>query len=309
MIYTVTFNPALDYVMHPLTLDMGFTNRSSHEELRYGGKGIDVSAVLNELDVDSVALGFTAGFTGEYLKQILADEGVPTDFITLDEGITRIDVKLTGIVETIVNGMGPNIPQDKVDVLMSKLETIGEGDTLVLTGSIPSCLPSNMYELIMQRFANRGIRFVVDATGELLLSAVDCKPFLIKPNHHELGALFDVSPETPEECLPYAHKLHDRGATNVIVSCGKWGSALVDANNEEHIVPAAPGELVNATGAGDSMIAGFLAMVDAGESYGEALVFASACGTATACSPGLAKRPMIDEKVASLKALMAKQGK
>ena len=312
MIYTVTINPSLDYVMYPTALDVGFTNRSSREEIRFGGKGVDVSFVLQQLDVPTVALAFAAGFTGDYFKKVLEEDGVVCDFIQLEEGFTRINVKLnggeySGGVETIVNGMGPDISEAKMDELRAKLNKLQAGDTLVLTGSVPKSLPNNTYEMLMDEFGGRGIRFVVDATGDLLLSAVDKKPFLIKPNHHELGALFDAHPQTPEECLPYARKLHDRGAANVIVSCGGRGSCLVDENGEEHIVPALPITLVNATGAGDSMIAGFLAMVDKGQSYAEALLYASACGTATALTSGMARRERIDETVARLKEFMASQ--
>lgn len=310
MIYTVTINPSLDYVMFPTALDMGFTNRSTHEEIRFGGKGVDVSFVLQQLDVPTIAFAFVAGFTGKYFEKVLKEDGVLCDFIQLDEGFTRINVKLdggeySGGVETIVNGMGPDIPEAKMNELRAKLNRLQAGDTLVLTGSVPKCLPTNTYELLMDEFSGRGIRFVVDATGDLLLSAVDKKPFLIKPNHHELGDLFDAAPATPEECLPYAHKLHERGAENVIVSVGAKGSCLVDSDGEEHIVPALPIKLVNATGAGDSMIAGFLSQVDKGNSYEEALIYASACGTATALTKGMARRARIDETVDLLKAHMA----
>ena len=235
MIYTVTFNPAVDYVMHPLTLDMGFTNRSSSEEVRCGGNGINVSSILNELNVDTICLGIIAGFTGDYILDTLQSAGVTCNFVRLDKGFTRINVKLNGIVMTIINGMGPKIPNDKVDELFGRLDRIKAGDTLVLTGSIPKCLPDDMYQIIMTRLAGRGIRFVVDAPGSLLLQSLESEPFMIKPNNHELGKLFDVNPETPEECMPYARMLHERGAQNVVVSCGGEGSALVAADgNERH---------------------------------------------------------------------------
>ncbi len=238
MIYTVTFNPAVDYVMHPLTLDMGFTNRSSSEEVRCGGNGINVSSILNELNVDTICLGIIAGFTGDYILETLQSAGVTCNFVRLDKGFTRINVKLNGIVMTIINGMGPKIPNDKVDELFGRLDRIKAGDTLVLTGSIPKCLPDDMYQIIMTRLAGRGIRFVVDAPGTLLLQSLESKPFLIKPNNHELGKIFEVNPETPEECMPYARKLHEQGAQNVIVSCGGEGSALVAADGKEYITKA-----------------------------------------------------------------------
>ncbi|MCH3968137.1 MAG: 1-phosphofructokinase [Atopobiaceae bacterium] len=307
MIYTVTFNPAIDYVMHPLTLDMGFTNRSSSEELYCGGNGINIAYILNELDVDNVALGFIGGFTGDYMLKTLQQQGITTSFITLDEGFTRINVKMNGVVMTMCNGMGPKIPIEKVNELFHRLDRIDKGDVLVLTGSIPSCLPDDMYDIIMTRLAGRGIKFVVDAAGDLLLQSLAAKPFLIKPNNHELGRIFDVHPETPEDCLPYARKLHDQGAQNVIVSCGKWGSALIDEDGKEHIVPVPKCRLVNATGAGDSMVGGFLAKATQGADYETALRFASACGSATAASSGIAKRSTIDKFSVSLNKRMKEE--
>ena len=300
MIYTVTLNPAIDYVMHPLTLDMGFTNRSSSEEIHIGGNGINISTLLNELGVSNVALGIAAGFTGEYLIHRLQEKGIASSFVLLDKGNTRINVKLQGIVMTMVNGMGPKISQKKVDELLDRIDGIGEGDTLVLTGSIPKSLPDNMYDVIMRLLDGRGIRFVVDAPGDLLMESLPAKPFLIKPNNHEVGRIFGAQPETPEDCMPYAHKLHELGAQNVIVSCGGHGAALVDENDEEHIVPTAKIKLVNATGAGDSMVAGFIAKVNEGASFEDALIFASACGTATAGSKAIAKRSTIDRVVKAL---------
>ncbi|MCI1665026.1 MAG: 1-phosphofructokinase [Atopobiaceae bacterium] len=305
MIYTVTFNPAIDYVMHPLTLDMGFTNRSSSEELYCGGNGLNIASILNELDTDNIALGFIAGFTGDYILKRLQSEGITCNFVELAEGFTRINVKMNGVVMTMCNGMGPKIPNDKVNELFKRLDRIDSGDTLVLTGSIPGCLPDDMYDIIMTRLSGRGISFVVDAAGSLLLQSLSAEPFLIKPNNHELGRLFNVRPETPEECLPYARMLHERGARNVIVSCGGHGSALIDEDGEEHITAVPPCKLVNATGAGDSMVGGFLAKVNQGASYDDALRFASACGSATAASNGIAKRETIDKFAASLDRLMA----
>lgn len=305
MIYTVTLNPAIDYVMHPVSLDMGFTNRSSSEEVYCGGNGINISTLLNELKVVNVAFGIAAGFTGDYLIKTLQDNGVSANFVRLKEGFTRINVKLNGIVMTMCNGMGPVITSDKVDELLERLECIAQGDTLILTGSIPKSLPEDMYDIIMKRLENRGVRFVVDAPGALLLKSLPAHPFLIKPNNHEVGRIFDASPETPEDCIPYAQKLHDQGAQNVIVSCGGHGSLLIDEHNEIHICPTVKIKLENATGAGDSMVAGFVAKTQAGASYDEALRFASACGTATAASKGIANRATIDRISAELDALIA----
>jgi 1-phosphofructokinase len=306
LIYTVTLNPAIDYVMHPLTLDMGFTNRSSSEEVHCGGNGINISTLLNELGVTNVAFGISAGFTGDYLLKRLQEKGISCNFVRLEKGYTRINVKLQGIVMTICNGMGPKISQKKVDELLERIDTIGEGDTLILTGSIPNSLPENMYDIIMRRLEGRGIRFVVDAPGQLLMESLSARPFLIKPNNHEVGRIFDANPETPEEALPFAHKLHELGAQNVIISCGGHGAALVDEFGKEHTVPTAKIKLVNATGAGDSMVAGFVAKVEGGADYDEALLFASACGTATAGSKAIAKRYKIDRVVAALNKQMGK---
>lgn len=307
MIYTMTLNPALDYVMHPNTLDMGFTNRSSSEELHCGGNGINVSTLLNKLDKVTVAMGIVGGFTGEYLLSDLQRQGIPSNFVKLDSGFTRINVKLNGIVMTMVNGNGPRIPEKKVDELLERMDVVGAGDTLVLTGSIPSSLPEDIYTRLMAQLAGRGIQFVVDAPGQLLMEAIKAQPFLIKPNNHEVGRIFGASPETPEECIPFAKKLQDGGARNVIVSCGGAGSLLLDEYGTEHIVPTAKIRLVNATGAGDSMVAGFLAKTTAGYDYDTALIYASACGTATAASRGIAKRATIDRVVTALYKKMGRE--
>ena len=306
MIYTVTLNPAIDYVMHPLTLDMGFTNRSSSEEVHCGGNGINIAGILNELGVANTAMGICGGFTGDYLVSTLQDQGIAANFVRLDKGNTRINVKLDGIVMSIVNGMGPKIPERKLEELLDRLEVAGEGDTVVLTGSIPASLPDTTYDMIMHRLSGRGIRFVVDAPGTLLLRALPAKPFLIKPNNHEVGRLFGAKPETPEECLPYARILHERGAANVLVSCGGHGACLLDENGEEHITLCPPCRLVNATGAGDSMVAGFVAKTGAGADYETALNFASACGSATASSRGLADRAKIDKLYGALGGVLEK---
>lgn len=300
MIYTMTLNPALDYVMHPLTLDMGFTNRSSSEELHCGGNGINVSTLLNELDVPNIAMGIAGGFTGEYLLHRLQEKGIASNFVVLDRGNTRINVKLNGIVMTMVNGMGPKIPEKKVAELLERMDVVGAGDTLVLTGSIPNSLPEDIYTQIMRQLGHRGIQFVVDAPGQLLMESLEARPFLIKPNNHEVGRIYGVNIEEPEECMPYAHKLQDLGARNVIISCGGHGSLLLDENGAEHVVPTARVKLVNATGAGDSMVAGFLAQVTRGADYETALIFASACGTATAASRGIARRERVDRVLGAL---------
>ena len=308
LIYTMTLNPAIDYVMHPLTLDMGFTNRSSNEEVHCGGNGINVSTILTELDVVNVAMGIIAGFTGEYMLDRLQEKGITCNFVKLEKGFTRINVKLNGIVMTMVNGMGPKISEKKVDELLDRLDVVRDGDTLVLTGSIPNSLPEDMYMQIMNRLEGRGINFVVDAPGSLLMESLKARPLLIKPNNHEVGRIYHATPETPEECMPYAHKLQEEGARNVIVSCGGHGALLLDEEGGEHIVPSAKIRLVNATGAGDSMVGGFLAKLTDGADYQTALLFASACGTATAASKGIAKRSTIDRVVAALSKMIEAGG-
>ena len=300
MIYTMTLNPALDYVMHPLTLDMGFTNRSSSEELHCGGNGINISTLLNELDVPSIAMGIAAGYTVDYLIRPLKEKGVALTCDLDDRGSTRKNIKLDGIEKASVADSKKVIPEKKVDELLERMDVVGAGDTLVLTGSIPNSLPEDMYMQIMRRLGGRGIQFVVDAPGQLLMESLEAHPFLIKPNNHEVGRIFGVEIEEPEACMPYAHKLQDAGARNVIISCGGHGSLLLDENGAEHVVPTAKIRLVNATGAGDSMVGGFLAQVTRGVDYETALIFASACGTATAASKGIAKRSTIDRVVAAL---------
>ena len=299
MIYTMTLNPALDYVMHPLTLDMGFTNRASSEELYCGGNGINISTLLKELDVPSIAMGIAGT---EVSKEA-------SDIVMLDDSFATI-VKAVhwgrGIYENfqrfIQFQLTVNLSSVVVvlDELLERMDVVRAGDTLVLTGSIPNSLPEDIYTQIMGKLAGRGIQFVVDAPGQLLMESLKAHPFLIKPNNHEVGRIYGVSIESPEECMPYAHKLHEEGARNVIISCGGHGSLLLDENGVEHIVPTAKVKLVNATGAGDSMVAGFLAKVTSGEDYETALIFASACGTATAASNGIAKRSKIDRVVTAL---------
>ena len=307
LIYTVTLNPAIDYVMTPLSLDMGFTNRSSGEELYCGGNGINVSTLLNELDIVNVAMGIVGGFTGDYLIDTLQDKGIACNFVRLEKGFTRINVKFSGAIMAMVNGNGPKIPEKKVEELLDRMDVVRPGDMLVLTGSIPSSLPEDMYTQIMHRLDGRGIEYVVDAPGQLLMEALKSHPFLIKPNNHEVGRIYHESIETPEECMPYAHKLQEEGARNVIISCGGYGSLLLDEEGGEHVVPSVKIRLVNTTGSGDSMVAGFIGKIREGTTYGDALRFASACGTATAASKGIAKRATIDRVYEALCEMMNKK--
>ena len=295
MIYTMTLNPALDYVMHPLTLDMGFTNRSSSEELYCGGNGINISTLLKELDVPSIAMGIAGGFTGDYLLTELQDKGIASNFVRLDRGNTRINIKLNGIVMTMVNGMGPKIPEKKVDELLERMDVVRAGDTLVLTGSIPNSLPEDIYTQIMGKLAGRGIQFVVDAPGQLLMESLKAHPFLIKPNNHELGEIVGRVLNTEDEIVAAARTLQEKGARNVLVSMAGDGALLLDEQGQTHRIGCPKGKVVNSVGAGDSMVAGFVAGYLQSGDYTTALRLGTACGSATAFSLGLAKKEEIEK--------------
>ena len=299
MVYTVTFNPAIDYVVHTGEMKLGAVNRSLAEEMYFGGKGINVSIVLNELGVRSKALGFTAGFTGEAIEKGLADMGIDADFVRLPKGNSRINVKIKSAEETELNGQGPDIDDASLDALFEKLDKLSDGDTLILAGSIPGSLPSDIYERIMQRLSGRNIRTVVDATKELLLNVLKYKPFLIKPNNHELGEMFGVELKTIEEIEEYARRLQEMGAVNVLISMAGDGALLVDENGQTHIKGVCKGEVRNSVGAGDSMVAGFVAGSIDGD-YEYALKLGTAAGGATAFSDGLATKEKIAELLRTL---------
>lgn len=292
MIYTVTFNPAIDYLVHVEELRLGDVNRLQSEEIYCGGKGINVSLVLRELGIPSRALGFVAGFTGKALEEGVAEQGIETDFVHLEKGCTRINVKIRSGQETDLNGQGPEIDAGAVAQLFGKLDALQGGDVLVLAGSIPGGLPGDIYEKILARLSGRGIRAVVDATGELLLNVLKYKPFLVKPNHHELGELFRVTLPSCDEVVRYAGKLRELGAVNVLVSMAEQGAVLVDEYGRVHSCGVCRGTLRNSVGAGDSMVAGFLAGFLKGSPEGDydyALKLGTAAGGATAFSNGLAK--------------------
>lgn len=286
MIYTVTFNPAIDYVMYINELEKGKTNRSELEEIYFGGKGINVSTILAQLEIDTTALGFIAGFTGDALDTQMKKLGVKTDFIRLNKGCTRINIKLKSDKETEINAQGPDIPKEKIDELFKKLEKIQAGDTLVLAGSVPNTLPQDIYEKILEKLVNKNIRFVVDATQDLLLNVLKYKPFLIKPNKNELEEIFNRELNSDEEIAAAALELKNKGAVNVLVSLGKNGALLVDEFGKIHKQAALGGKPVNTVGAGDSMVAGFIAGAE--KDYEYALLLGSAAGGATACNKGLA---------------------
>ena len=299
MIYTVTFNPAIDYVIHADSMKVGEVNRSHGEEVYIGGKGINVSLVLSELGIKSKALGFVAGFTGDEIISGLEKKGIDADFVRLKSGFTRINVKIKSAEETELNGKGPHITDGELLEIYKKLEAITDGDTIILAGSIPSTLPSDIYEKILEKLSDRKIKAVVDATGELLKKVLKFKPFLVKPNNFELGEMFGVKLTSIEEIECYAKKLREMGAENVIVSMAKDGALLVDSEGKTHVCGVCSGKVVNSVGAGDSMVAGFVAG-SAGGDYEYALKLGTACGGATAFSEWLAEKKLIDELLTQL---------
>ena len=295
MVYTVTFNPSLDYIVSVNDFQLGMTNRTCAEQMLPGGKGINVSTVLYNLGIETKALGFSAGFTGKEIERRMAEIGFTHDFISLPEGCSRINIKLKDFDGTEINGMGPDISPENVESLMQKLDTLTSEDYLVLAGSIPGSMPKMIYRDIMARLASKGVQFVVDATGELLMNVLEYHPFLIKPNNHELGELFCLEFNTHEEVIPYAKELQKQGARNVLVSMGGKGAALVAENGEVYTSDAVKGRLVNAVGAGDSMVAGFLTGWLEQHDYAHAFRMALAAGSASAFSELLATKDEIME--------------
>jgi 1-phosphofructokinase len=293
MIFTVTFNPAIDYVMQVEKIKFGKTNRSSYEEIHFGGKGINLSLVLAELGSDTTALGFIAGFTGDALEKEVEKKGIKTDFVHLKSGNTRINVKLKGEVETEINAAGPHIEADELSQLFEKLELLKSGDTLVFAGSIPTSLPSDIYEQIAKNIQSKGVRLVVDATGDLLLNTLKYKPFLIKPNKQELEEIVGKEIKTEDNLISAADFLKQKGAENVLVSLGADGAVLLAADGKVYKRPAFKVNAVNTVGSGDSMVAGFLAGLDKGYEY--ALRLGAAAGAATATLSGLATKEKIEE--------------
>lgn len=293
MIYTVTFNPALDYVVRMEQFQPGQVNRTTSEEIQFGGKGINVSVLLKNIGVPNCALGFVAGFTGQALESKLQRMGVDTDFIHLPEGMTRINVKLKADCESEINAQGPKIDREQLEQLFKRLEQLEEGDTLVLAGSIPSSLPSDIYEKILERMEGKKILAAVDATKELLCNVLKYHPFLIKPNHLELGEIFGVHLHTEEQIREYAGRLQQMGARNVLISMAGDGAMLLDETGGFHRLKAPKGTVKNSVGAGDSMVAGFLAGYLQTGDYLTALKMGTAAGSATAFSEQLATGPEV----------------
>lgn len=295
MIFTVTFNPSLDYIVRVDEMRLGTINRTNYEQLLPGGKGINVSIVLGNLGHPSRALGFSAGVTGVALEKLLADTGVDADLVHVKAGFTRINAKVKAVEETELNGQGPRIAPEDVDALFSKLDVLGQDDTLVISGSVPNTLPSDMYEQVMERLAGRGVRIVVDAERDLLTRVLPYRPFLVKPNNYELGDIFGVTLKTRDEVVPYARRMQEMGAQNVLVSMAGEGGVLVAADGQVYQSPAAQGTVVNSVGAGDSCVAGFLAGLMETGSYQTAFRMGLAAGSASAFSDHLATRPEVED--------------
>ena len=296
MIYTITFNPALDYISQVENFEIGKINRTETEKILPGGKGLNVSTVLRNLGVESTALGFIAGFTGEELKKDIEKRKIKTDFIKVKKGITRINVKISSKEETALNGNGPEITEENIKQLFRKIDNIKNGDTVILAGNIPKCINNNIYEIICKKLEQNNVRFIVDATKELLMNVLKYKPFLIKPNKEELEETFKEKIETKEDIVVHAKKLQKMGAQNVLISLGEEGAILVTKENKEYFLNAPKGRVVNTVGAGDSMVAGFVAGYEKSGDYEQAFKIGVATGSASAFSMNLATA----EEVANL---------
>lgn len=300
MIYTVTFNPSLDYIVKVDDLALGAVNRVSSEVIMAGGKGINVSIVLKNLGHESRALGFLAGFTGDEIARQLEERGVACDFIRVKEGMSRINVKIASQQETEVNGMGPDIESSDVEALFDRLDALAAGDILIISGSVPAALPQDIYERILARLEGRGVDIVVDATRDLLLNVLAYRPFLIKPNNHELGDIFGVELSRREEVVPYAKMLQERGARNVLVSMAGEGAVLVGEDGSVVMSESPRGQVVNSVGAGDSMVAGFVAGYLEGDgSFERAFRMGLCTGSASAFSLELATRDDVEALLAA----------
>ena len=295
MIFTVTLNPSIDYVVRLDKLTNGITNRTTSEEYYFGGKGINVSCVLAELGLDSTAYGFVAGFTGEAIEKGIRNDRIITDFIKLKHGISRINIKIKAGEETEINCQGPHIDDSELERLLQKIDRIANGDTLVIAGSIPNTMPDDVYERMLERISRKDVKILVDATKQLLVNSLKYKPFLIKPNRQELSEIFGTEVKTEEDIEKYAKELQKMGAKNVLISLGGEGAMLIDENGEKHKAGVLKEKVINTVGSGDSMVAGFVAGYEKEHSYPYALKLGSVCGNATAFLSGLATREKIDE--------------
>lgn len=301
MIYTVTFNPALDYILSVSEFRTGYVNRTDSEQILAGGKGINVSIVLNNLGISNTALGFIGGFTGDRISQILETSGCSTDFIRAERGMSRINIKIKSEQETEINGSGPTIGKENIKELYKKLDKVMDGDYLVLAGSIPKTLDDNIYMDIMEYMKNRKINIIVDATKELLVNSLKYKPFLVKPNKQELGDIFGTRIETEEQLLENGLRLKHMGARNVLVSLAGDGALLITEDMQIFRGPSPKGKLINSVGAGDSMVAGFIAGYIKNQKYEEAYKLGVASGSASAFSENLATKQEIQELFDNIK--------
>ena len=294
MVYTVTFNPSLDYIVTVDDFKLGLTNRTTSELMLPGGKGINVSIVLSNLGIANTAIYFSAGFIGDEITRKVEESGIKAEEIRVPQGCSRVNLKLKSIDGTEINGAGPEITSDAIQSFYSKLDMLKEGDTLVLAGSIPQTMPETIYSDIMDKLLGRGIRIVVDATRDLLVNVLKYKPFLVKPNNHELGEIFDVELNTREEVVPYAKKILEMGAENVIVSMAGKGAVFVSSEGSTYLREAPKGKLVNGVGAGDSMVAGFIAgYLNEGDLL-HAFKMGLSAGSASAFSDYLATRKEVE---------------
>ena len=300
MIYTVTLNPSVDYFVTVQDFALGKTNRTASEQIIPGGKGLNVSMVLKNLGVDSTALGFVAGFVGREIIRSMDAMDIDSKWIMLEEGNSRINVKVKNIEGTEINGKGPEVPEEKLEQMMDIVKVMKAGDYLVLAGSIPSSMPDSIYKDMMASVVDKGVEVIVDATGELLMQVLAYKPFLIKPNNHELGALFGVTIEERAEVLPYARKLQKIGARNVLVSMAGKGAVLLAEDGQVFEMDAPRGTLVNAVGAGDSMVAGFLTGWLESKDYKKAFEMGVCAGSASAFSEEFATREEVEVLLSKL---------
>ena len=297
VIYTVTFNPSLDYIVSVKDFRPGMTNRTSSELMLAGGKGINVSIVLGNLGIKSTALGFIAGFTGDEIVRRLHNGGINSEFIKINDGISRINIKLKSIDGTEINGQGPHIDSSHIEQLMNRLRRLESGDVLVLAGSIPAGISDNIYKDIMDMLKDKGVQIVVDATSRLLTTVLEYNPFFIKPNQHELGDIFNVTLNTQEEVIPYALELKKMGAVNVCVSMGGKGAILVADDGNVYKAKAPDGILKNSVGAGDSLVAGFLSGWIEKKDYEYAFRKGVATGSASAFSERLATNGEVNDLI------------
>ncbi len=295
MIYTVTFNPAIDYAIGVDNLRPGMTNRASYEQLLPGGKGLNVSTILNNLGIENIALGFIAGFTGKEIKRSFEALGGNSDFIELKDGHSRINVKIKSDKETEINAVGPVIDEEATAKLLKKLNTLKDGDTLILAGSIPASLSDSLYSDIMKMLSDRDIMIAVDATKDLLINVLEHRPFLVKPNNHELGEIFGVTLKNRGEVVPYAEKLQEKGARNVLISMAGEGAVLITETGAVFKSEAPKGTVKNSVGAGDSMVAGFIAGWYEKHDYAHAFKMGLSAGSASAFSEMLATKEEIKQ--------------